>query len=54
MFHVCPLCSHADLVEPAESTEIQYLLCESCAERVAGEIRAHGQSGEVEGKGELG
>lgn len=39
MFHVCPLCSHADLVEPAESATITYLLCEGCAEKVAGEIR---------------
>lgn len=52
MFHVCPLCSHADLVEPAESATIEYLLCESCAERVADEIRdtqpEKGKAGEQE------
>ena len=38
-FSVCPLCSHADLVEPADSAAITYLLCEGCAENVAGDIR---------------
>ena len=42
-FSVCPLCSHADLVEPAESAAITYLLCEGCAETVAGDIRERQQ-----------